>query len=141
MVKLIFNKAVLKQREDWRYEDAGTFAENIGDTYRVKFSKANLAGKARVTILLSETGNYEQDGELLYCTVALSEWIRNAVTKMSQEDVMCHLLKLSILVDKEDRSKYFLAMPRKEGAGNMLPDFQVEELKAHKPVQKFEDAF
>lgn len=141
MVKLIFNKAVLKQREDWRYEDAGTFAENIGDTYRVKFSKANLAGKSRVTILLSETGNYEQDGELLYCTVALSEWIRGAVTRMSQEDVMCHLLKLSILVDKDDRSKYFLAMPRKEGAGNMLPDFQVDELKAHQPREKFEDAF
>ena len=117
-----FNEAVFSETtSEWNYSSEGTLAVNCKG-YTVKFSKRNLAGDKRVTLLLSK-GNKKFT---LSCSAPLSKIVRKALTTKTQNEVLGGLMQLEIMVNDEDSTKYFLCQP--QGDGEMLPEFKVDEL-------------
>jgi hypothetical protein len=130
--KISYNKAVFADQGEFTYQDAGKFSEHvIGMT--IKFTKKNLAGDKRVTIIATP-----KDGEPITfsCTKPLSKTVREVIASgAKQTDVLGTLLNYDLKVDEEDNNKYFIFAPN-NGGGEMLEGLTVTK----KVVAEYEDA-
>lgn len=108
---------------DVTFSEVGTLASHAkGMT--LKFSKKNLKSSKRVTLLLSNG----KKTFFLPCTTPLSETVRAALASgKEQQSVLEALLGLTIIVNDEDETRYFLNAPE-GGSGNTA--FKVDDLEA-----------
>jgi hypothetical protein len=129
-----FNQAVYQSTgTDFNYESVGTLASNCKG-YSLKFSKRNLASDKRVTLLLRDKKGVDFT---LSCSAPLSKLVRKAISSGTPHNkVLTSLLKLDIMQDQDDESKYFLCQP--QGDGEMLPSYEVDTLAKDKE-STFED--
>lgn len=133
---LKFNKAVYSApTNDWNFENAGSLAKNAKGR-KLKFTKRNLAGDTRVTILISDKNGGFENAETLVCSKPLSTIIRKSLKDgKTQAEVLAACCKLDILVDQDDPTRYFLCQP--QGDGEQLQAFAVDSLS--KQTVEFSD--
>ena len=130
--KISYNKTQFTEQGDFNYESVGNFSEHVLGM-SIKFTKKNLAGENRVTIIATP-----KDGEPINfsCTKPLSKTVREVLAKgVKQTEVLGTLLNYDVKVDKDDESRYFIFAPN-NGGGEMLESLAVTK----KVVADFEDA-
>lgn len=122
-----FDKAQFpNSTKDWTFQEVGTL-KTLAKGKKIKFSKKNLASDKRVTLLISKSGDFAKDAEILNCTEPLSVIIREKMTEgADQKTVLSALLDLKIQIDPKTK-RYFLFQPA--GNGDILPSYSVADLE------------
>jgi len=102
--QISYNKAVFSNNGEFTYESVGQLKEHVKGM-SIKFTKNNLAGTKRVTIIATP-----KKGEPITfsCTKPLSEVVRKALENKTQLEVLGALLNCDVKVDSQDNTKYFI---------------------------------
>lgn len=110
--------------------NALTFNQALDGRF-IKFSKRNLRGDKRVTILMSDDQKDFSNAEIIFCQKPLSESIRKALNGgTAQKVVLSNLLNLTIDAKFDDKGELvsaFLRLPS-DGDGEMLESFSADDL-------------
>lgn len=126
-MQINYNKAVFANNGEWTYESVGLLKEHVKGM-SIKFTKNNLAGSKRVTIIATPK---KGDPITFSCTKPLSEIVRKALETKDQLTVLGTLLNCDVKVDSEDSNKYFIFQPE----GTLLEGLQVTD----SVIENFED--
>lgn len=110
-MQIQYNKAVFSNNGEWNWESVGKFSQHVKGM-SIKFTKQNLAGTKRVTVIATPKGG---EAITFSCTEPLSAIIRKVIAGGAKQlDVLGTLLNYDLKVDTKNPNRYFIFQP--EGA-------------------------